>query len=270
MREYLFVIVIAALMTYAFTPLMRTLAVRTGAYTAVRDRDVHHPDPAPGWCAISWLAAAPGGRSAALRQLFDRTRSAGLIGAAIICLIGRSTTSRTSTGSSSSGASSSPPACWPSTPCSSTRCRSAPGHPAAVHPRRADVLVVLVSTNAVNFIDGLDGWRAGWSGSRHCRSSAMPTSSPASTTRRTSSTAALISAAVVGCARASSRTTSSGGSSWETPAPCSSVCSWPPRRSRSPARWSVPTSAPTVAATLLPLVVRSRSSCCRSSTSSGR
>ena len=41
MREYLFIVVVAAVITYAATPLMRRLAVRLGAFTAVRDRDVH-------------------------------------------------------------------------------------------------------------------------------------------------------------------------------------------------------------------------------------
>ena len=36
MREYLFVIIIAAVLTYASTPLLRTIAVRAGAYTQVR------------------------------------------------------------------------------------------------------------------------------------------------------------------------------------------------------------------------------------------
>ena len=41
MREYLFVLLVAAVVTYVLTPLVRTLAVRFGALTAVRDRDVH-------------------------------------------------------------------------------------------------------------------------------------------------------------------------------------------------------------------------------------
>jgi UDP-GlcNAc:undecaprenyl-phosphate GlcNAc-1-phosphate transferase len=40
-REYLFILLVAAVVTYAMTPLVRTLALRFGALTAVRDRDVH-------------------------------------------------------------------------------------------------------------------------------------------------------------------------------------------------------------------------------------
>ena len=53
MREYLFIVVVAAVITYAATPLMRRLAVRLGAFTAVRDRDVHAtPIPRMGGVAI--------------------------------------------------------------------------------------------------------------------------------------------------------------------------------------------------------------------------
>src|SRR5690606_2933257 len=80
-------------MTYATTPLLRTLAVRAGAYTKVRDRDVHTvPIPRLGGVAIfigfaaACLAAA---RLPRLRQLFESDQVRGvLIGAAIICLVG--------------------------------------------------------------------------------------------------------------------------------------------------------------------------------------
>lgn len=41
MRVYLVLLVMAALVTYATTPMMRHLAFKVGAVTAVRDRDVH-------------------------------------------------------------------------------------------------------------------------------------------------------------------------------------------------------------------------------------
>ncbi|GAB3591310.1 MraY family glycosyltransferase [Angustibacter peucedani] len=41
MREYLFVLLVAAAVTYVLTPVVRSVAVARGAVTAVRDRDVH-------------------------------------------------------------------------------------------------------------------------------------------------------------------------------------------------------------------------------------
>ena len=41
MKVYLTVLVIAALVTYVATPVMRYLAFRVGAVTAARERDVH-------------------------------------------------------------------------------------------------------------------------------------------------------------------------------------------------------------------------------------
>lgn len=41
MREYIFLILIAAVVTYVATPAMRALAIRLHAYTSIRDRDVH-------------------------------------------------------------------------------------------------------------------------------------------------------------------------------------------------------------------------------------
>ncbi|WP_426561763.1 MraY family glycosyltransferase [Angustibacter sp. McL0619] len=53
MREYLFVLLVAATVTYVTTPVVRTLAVRRGWVTAVRDRDVHAvPMPRLGGLAI--------------------------------------------------------------------------------------------------------------------------------------------------------------------------------------------------------------------------
>ena len=41
MKEYLFVLVMAAAVTYVSTPLVRWCAIRLGAFTPVRERDVH-------------------------------------------------------------------------------------------------------------------------------------------------------------------------------------------------------------------------------------
>jgi len=52
-RAYLFVLVVAAAVTYLFTPLARRIARRIGAITPVRDRDVHAvPIPRMGGTAM--------------------------------------------------------------------------------------------------------------------------------------------------------------------------------------------------------------------------
>ena len=206
MREYLFVIVIAALMTYAFTPLMRTLAVRTGAYTPVRDRDVHTiPIPRLGGVAIfigfaaACLAAA---RLPRLRQLFEQDHLRGvLIGAAIICLIGALDDIReldwfVKLGGQviAAGVLAFHGVQFYSLPL---------GEQVVLPPFilvGLTVLVVLVSTNAVNFIDGLDGLAAGVVGIAAVSFFGYAylishTYNPPNVF----STAAFISAAVVGC-----------------------------------------------------------------------
>ena len=46
MREYLFVLVMAAAVTYVATPLVRWFAFRVGALNPVRERDMH-AEPMP-------------------------------------------------------------------------------------------------------------------------------------------------------------------------------------------------------------------------------
>ncbi len=84
---------VAAVITYAATPLLRAIAVKTGAFTPVRDRDVHSvPIPRLGGVAIflgfaaSMLAAS---HLPFLRQVFDTGELRGVLwGAAIVCLVG--------------------------------------------------------------------------------------------------------------------------------------------------------------------------------------
>ncbi|MDO5503432.1 MAG: MraY family glycosyltransferase [Actinomycetia bacterium] len=207
MREYLFVIVIAALMTYAFTPLMRTLAVRTGAYTAVRDRDVHSiPIPRLGGVAIligfaaACLAAA---RLPRLRQLFEQDEIRGvLIGAAIVCLVGAIDDIRELDWFAKLGGQL---IAAGALAYHSVQFYTVPVGMQVVLPPSIlvalTVLVVLVSTNAINFIDGLDGLASGVVGIAAVSFFAYAyfisrTYEPANVF----STSALISAAVIGCA----------------------------------------------------------------------
>ena len=207
MREYLFVIVIAAVMTYAFTPVMRTLAVRSGAYTQVRDRDVHSvPIPRLGGVAIfvgfaaACLAAA---RLPRLRQLFESDEIRGvLIGAAIICLIGAIDDIRELDWFAKLGGQLIAAGVLAF---HGVQFYSLPVGEQVVLPPvilvSLTILVVLVSTNAVNFIDGLDGLASGIVGA-----AAVSFFAYAYLVSRTYnppnvfSTAAFISAAVIGCA----------------------------------------------------------------------
>ena len=207
MREYLFVIVVAALMTYAFTPLMRSLAVRTGAYTQVRDRDVHTiPIPRLGGVAIfigfaaACLAAA---RLPRLRQLFEQDQIRGvLIGAAIICLVGAIDDIKeldwfVKLGGQLIAAGA--------LAFAGVQFYTLPVGTQVVLPPfilvALTILVVLVSTNAVNFIDGLDGLASGVVGIAALSFFVYAywishTYNPPNVF----SAAALVSAAVIGCA----------------------------------------------------------------------
>ena len=58
MREYLVTVLLAAVITYLITPLVRDLAIKAGAVTAIRSRDVHL-EPTPRWGGLAmWLAMA--------------------------------------------------------------------------------------------------------------------------------------------------------------------------------------------------------------------
>ena len=58
MREYLVTVLLAALITYLVTPLVKDLAVKAGAVTAIRSRDVHL-QPTPRWGGLAmWIAMA--------------------------------------------------------------------------------------------------------------------------------------------------------------------------------------------------------------------
>jgi len=92
-KVYLILMAIAALLTYVGTPAMRHLAFRTGAITAVRDRDVHKtPTPRLGGVAI-FLGIASGIVFASaipfLDPIFGANRAwAVLAGAALVCALG--------------------------------------------------------------------------------------------------------------------------------------------------------------------------------------
>ncbi len=168
MREYLLVLMVAAVITYAATPLMRAIAVRTGAFTPVRDRDVHStPIPRLGGVAIflgfaaSMLAAS---RLPYLGQVFELgpELKGTLVGAGIVCLLGAIDDIReldwlTKLGGQMIAAGI--------MAFSGVMLFQLPIGGVTVLPQPfmvgLTVFAVVVFTNAVNFIDGLDGLASG-------------------------------------------------------------------------------------------------------------
>ncbi len=94
MKVYLTLLVVSALVTYLATPAMRHLAIRLGAVTAVRDRDVHSvPTARLGGVAI-FLGLAAGLILAStipfLSRVFEVSQSAWAVvaGAGLVCAVG--------------------------------------------------------------------------------------------------------------------------------------------------------------------------------------
>ena len=167
MREYLLVFVVAAVITYVATPFVRWLAFATGAITAVRDRDIHtHPIPRLGGLAMllgfvaSLLVAS---RLPYLSQIFHGGEMTGvLIGAVIVCAVGvlddiRELDWLTKLAGQMLAAGV--------MAFKGVQLLSLPLFGVTVLPASLlvtiTILIVIISTNAVNFIDGLDGLAAG-------------------------------------------------------------------------------------------------------------
>ena len=94
MKVYLTLLVVSALVTYVTTPAMRHLAIRLGAVTAVRDRDVHAvPTARLGGVAI-YLGLVAGLLLAStipfLAGIFEVSNSAWAVvaGAGLVCAVG--------------------------------------------------------------------------------------------------------------------------------------------------------------------------------------
>ncbi len=167
MREYLLVAIVAAAMTYAATTLIRWLALRIGAITPVRERDVHAV-PIPRLGGLGMLAGFAAAMLVAsqlpfLQQLFVTHELIGvLIGAAVICLLGAIDDVReldwlTKLAGQMIAAGI--------MAYSGVQLLSLPVFGVTVLPAPVlvalTILIVVISTNAVNFIDGLDGLAAG-------------------------------------------------------------------------------------------------------------
>jgi UDP-GlcNAc:undecaprenyl-phosphate/decaprenyl-phosphate GlcNAc-1-phosphate transferase len=93
-REYMLTLVVAAAVTYLLTPVARRIALRWGAMTAVRDRDVH-AIPTPRLGGIAMLGGFGAGMLVATQMPFlgprlgvGKETLALLAGAVLICLLG--------------------------------------------------------------------------------------------------------------------------------------------------------------------------------------
>ncbi|KRE35550.1 UDP-N-acetylmuramyl pentapeptide phosphotransferase [Janibacter sp. Soil728] len=167
MREYVFVFLVALVTTYLLVPLVRTVAIRVGAFTEVRERDVHVvPMPRLGGVAMFLGYAAAtlvAWRMPFLRQVFDSGELIGiLIGAGVVCLVGaiddiRELDALTKLGGQIVAAAA--------IAFGGVQFFSLPLGVVTVLPAPILVLltvfVVVLCINAVNFIDGLDGLAAG-------------------------------------------------------------------------------------------------------------
>ncbi len=167
MREYLFVFLVALATTYLCVPAMRALAVRVGAFTQVRARDVNTvPVPRLGGVAmfLGYAAATlTAWRMPFLRQVFDSFELVGiLIGAGLLCLLGAlddilELDALTKLGGQMVAAAI--------IAFAGVQFYSLPVGVITVLPAPLLVLltmfVVVLCINAVNFIDGLDGLAAG-------------------------------------------------------------------------------------------------------------
>ena len=168
MREYLLCLLAAAAVTYLTTPLVRKLAIRSGAMAEVRDRDVHD-EPTPRWGGLAMFAGLIVGLILAsqlplMRDVFvtDSQPLALMVGCTIIVMLGLAddkwgldapTKFVGQVLAAGSMARLGSQVRW--LPIAGTL---------LLDPLASvllTVLIVVLTVNAVNFVDGLDGLAAG-------------------------------------------------------------------------------------------------------------
>ena len=167
MHEYVLILIVAAGVTYIVTPFIRSVAVATGAFTAVRERDVHQtPIPRLGGVGIyiGFVAAALVARSLPyLGTLFTTRQLIGVVAAGgIVCLVGAFDDIRELDWLTKLAGQVLAAGLMAYT---GSQLLSLPIFGVTVLPTPVlvalTVFTVVVATNAVNFIDGLDGLAAG-------------------------------------------------------------------------------------------------------------
>ncbi|MFC8922780.1 glycosyltransferase family 4 protein [Cellulosimicrobium sp. NPDC057127] len=177
MRVYLLVMLVAAAVTFLTTPFARWLATRTGAITAVRDRDVHTiPTPRLGGVAMLLglvVAVVLASQMPFLEGVFVSdvdgvpiadTRAWGIVGAAaIVCVLGVADDiwdldwmTKLAGQVLAAGLMASQGVVLFTLPVGGFQAL-----PSSRVQLAVTILVVVVAMNAVNFVDGLDGLAAG-------------------------------------------------------------------------------------------------------------
>ncbi|HXZ74212.1 MAG TPA: MraY family glycosyltransferase, partial [Streptosporangiaceae bacterium] len=168
MREYLYIMIVAAAVTYLTTPLVRRLARRIGAITPVRDRDVHAvPTPRLGGTAMllgliaAFVAAS---QMPFLSQIFAGSHApyAVLFGASAVCVLGIADDlwSLDAVTKLAGQALAAGVMAWQGIQLVSLPVAGVT-IPSAGMLLVLTVFAVVVTINAVNFVDGLDGLAAG-------------------------------------------------------------------------------------------------------------
>lgn len=168
MRTYLLLIVVAGLITYLSVPFVRWLAIRVGAITAVRDRDVHtEPTPRMGGVAMYIGMAAALLVASQMPFLADTFADSNVIwwvlaSAGLVCALGVADDiwdldwmTKLIGQILSAGVMA-----W-----AGVQFITMPIGGLTIASSRLSlfvtILVVIVAINAVNFVDGLDGLAAG-------------------------------------------------------------------------------------------------------------
>ena len=179
MRVYLLVMLVAAVVTFLATPFARWVALRTGAITAVRDRDVHTiPTPRLGGLAmllglvvaVVFASQMPFLESVFVGDVAGRLvadpRICGIVGgAAIVCLLGIADDIWDLDWMTKLAGQVLAAGLMATQGVVLYRLPLGIGDQQLIWSSRlqlaATILVVVVAMNAVNFVDGLDGLAAG-------------------------------------------------------------------------------------------------------------
>ncbi|MDR0504917.1 MAG: undecaprenyl/decaprenyl-phosphate alpha-N-acetylglucosaminyl 1-phosphate transferase [Bifidobacteriaceae bacterium] len=170
MKLYLLIAALSALITFLMVPLVRRLAIRLGALTPVRDRDVH-TKPIPRLGGLAMLVGVTGGLLVAWRVPFfkdhvflpgDHGPWAVLGAGALVCLLGAADDlwdldwlTKLTGQVLAAGLMAWQGVQLVTFPIGGLTISS------ARFSLMMTILVVVVATNAVNFVDGLDGLAAG-------------------------------------------------------------------------------------------------------------
>lgn len=210
MREYVLVCVVVAVVTFVATPLARWTAARYGAYTPVRDRDVH-TTVIPRLGGLAMLIGLIAGLAVAsqlpyLSQLFQvgdgqRLKLAGVLAGAVI-MTGLGAVDDFHEVDALTKAAGQIVAGGIMALCG-VQLVSLPVGGVTILPQpllvALTILIVVATTNAVNFVDGLDGLAAGVVAIAGLTFFVWAYQQPRFDPPNVFSVAALLSAIVVGC-----------------------------------------------------------------------